>query len=160
MNKKETGQTTGGKEETVTKEKTAHPASDNYPENEINEKLNRCLEAVQKMEETYISTIQELNEKLQQLEENVSNYVEKDKSTGETGPQESQIINELLTKICNIQTDMDKLNKTTYKILEEKKNSDTQTNVCHDFLNIFCLLMIKFSGLAGANRTPENCKSG
>ena len=80
----------------------------------------------------YADAIVELNTRIQELERDVALLMEKVNNApiGGVGSEGGSVINELITKIQSIQTDMEKLNQTTNKMLEEKENLDTQSQVC------------------------------
>ncbi|XP_033231365.1 uncharacterized protein LOC117182319 isoform X2 [Belonocnema kinseyi] len=109
------------------------------PESGTNaEILNRCLETVQNVEAMYAVAIPELNNRVQELEKDVAQLMERVNNSpmGGVGPEGGLIINDLVTKIQNIQSDMQTLNETTNKILKEKGNLDTQTIVLQEQIEL------------------------
>lgn len=92
----------------------------------------KIVEQIHDMDVTYGNAMQDLVQRVQELEKDVGCLMEKSNSAPMAGvdPEGPQGLGDLLNKIQTIQSDMENINQTANRLLDDRENRETHTNVC------------------------------
>lgn len=91
--------------------------------------VKQCLEAVKNLEIKFEEALHDVTQRVDMLEKEVNSLIEKIDSVQITSSADDNGINELVTKIKDIQADMERLGETADKLLEDKESREAHLNV-------------------------------
>lgn len=89
--------------------------------------MKQCLESVKNLETRFEDTLHDIAQRVDTLEKEVGQLIEKMESLPVANSEHD--INELVTKVKDIQTDMERLGQTADKLLDDKESREAQLNV-------------------------------
>lgn len=114
-------------------EKVAKPRAKTQDEaaDASSEESSKIIQQIQDMEVTFENATKELLQRVQELEKDVGCLIEKTNSgpMAGVGPEGAHGLGDLINKIQVIQADMENMNQTANKLLDDKETRQTHTNV-------------------------------
>lgn len=93
------------------------------------EKMARCMEAVRSVEATYADALRDLDSRVADLEKEMGCVTDRINSESGMGLDGGGGVADLVAKIQAIQADMEKMNQTASRLMDDKENRETHTSV-------------------------------
>ncbi|XP_048514989.1 uncharacterized protein LOC125501904 [Athalia rosae] len=124
------GESTKNPADVVVKSEPGDPADDAESSAALPNETAKIFEQMHGMEAMFEQATQEILRRVHELEKDVGCLIEKSNSAPMAGvaTDGSQAISELVGKIQTIQTDMENMNQTANRLLDERETRETHTN--------------------------------
>ncbi|XP_046587875.1 uncharacterized protein LOC124293023 [Neodiprion lecontei] len=113
---------------------------------------SKILEQIQNMEVMFGNATQDLVQRVQDLEKDVGCLIEKANSAPMAGVTSdgSQNLGDLINKIQTIQSDMESINQTANRLLDDKETRETHTNALLEQIEFLKIIKADKEDLEGA----------